>query len=110
MQLERRWPYQEGAYNKRAANFDSITLPYANLLIRFQMRVNEKGRRLARLLNYNNQAILREVFKINTIADPMTTGTATTTTTTTQTSTTHAPTDSVNTIAVHDNNHHNNNK
>lgn len=76
MLLERRWPYHEGAYNKRAADFDSATVPYANLLIRLQMRVNEKGRRLARLLNYNNQAILRDVFKIDTMADPMTTGTA----------------------------------
>lgn len=66
-QLEHRYRYIHGAYDRRNPNL-SVTAPYSNLLVRLHLRNIEKGRRLSRLLNYNKQQILREVFGLPTTA------------------------------------------
>lgn len=58
--LEKRWPYVENEYDCRNPDFHSVTPPYSNMLTRVYLRVLEKGRRISRLLNYNQQHIIRE--------------------------------------------------
>ncbi|KPA75166.1 hypothetical protein ABB37_08828 [Leptomonas pyrrhocoris] len=58
--LEKRWPYVENEYDCRNPDYNSITPPYSNMLTRVYLRVLEKGRRISRLLNYNQQHIIRE--------------------------------------------------
>ncbi|KPI88391.1 hypothetical protein ABL78_2510 [Leptomonas seymouri] len=58
--LEKRWPYVENEYDCRNPDFYSLTPPYSNMLTRVYLRVVEKGRRISRLLNYNQQHIIRE--------------------------------------------------
>lgn len=58
--LEKRWPWVENEYDYRNPDFHSVTPPYSNLLTRVYLRVLEKGRRISRLLNYNQQHIIRD--------------------------------------------------
>ncbi|KAG5482865.1 hypothetical protein LSCM1_06897 [Leishmania martiniquensis] len=68
--LERRWPHVEGQYDCRHPDFYAVTPPHSNLLQRVYLRELEKGRRLARLLNYNQQYIIREGLHVQTGAEP----------------------------------------
>ncbi|KAK7198692.1 CRAL/TRIO domain containing protein [Novymonas esmeraldas] len=68
--LEKRWPYVEGNYDCRNPDFHSVTAPYSNLLARVYLRVMEKGRRISRLLNFNQQHIIREGLHVKTSVTP----------------------------------------
>lgn len=68
--LEKRWPYVEGEYDCRNPDFHSVTPPYSNMLSRVYLRIVEKGRRISRLLNFNQQHILREGMHIDTGVAP----------------------------------------
>ncbi|KAG5482688.1 hypothetical protein CUR178_06725 [Leishmania enriettii] len=68
--LERRWPYVEGQYDCRHPDFHSVTPPYSNLLQRVYLREIERGRRISRLLNYNQQHILRDGLHLQTGETP----------------------------------------
>lgn len=73
--LEKRWPYIEGQYDCRNPDFHSVTPPYSNLLSRLYLREVEKGRRISRLLNYNQQYIIREGLHVQTAVKPTSTNT-----------------------------------
>lgn len=73
--LEKRWPYIEGQYDCRNPEFHSVTPPYSNLLSRVYLREVEKGRRISRLLNYNQQYIIREGLHVQTTVKPTSTDT-----------------------------------
>ncbi|GET87248.1 hypothetical protein, unknown function [Leishmania tarentolae] len=73
--LEKRWPYVEGQYDCRNPDFHSVTPPYSNLLPRVYLRELEKGRRISRLLNYNQQYIIRKGIHVETAANPTLTST-----------------------------------
>nr|CAJ2469871.1 unnamed protein product [Leishmania braziliensis] len=73
--LERRWPYVEGHYDCRSPDFHSVTPPYSNLLPRLYLRELEKGRRISRLLNHNQQHIIREVLRVQAGETPTSTDT-----------------------------------
>ncbi|KAG5509088.1 hypothetical protein JKF63_06096 [Porcisia hertigi] len=69
--LEKRWPFVESQYDCRNPDFHSVTLPYTNLLSRLYLRQLEKGRRISRLLNYNQQHIIRKCLHVQTGAKPL---------------------------------------